>query len=130
MRRLLFLFLVLMTMVACSEKTPEERAAHAAQSYYQCLVEDKPDGLLAAKAGYDSLPAAYRHQLAQAYRQYLADIKAKHIALREVRISPNVGLRDSSLHLTYAFLLLCFADSMQEEISVPMVEVDGAWKLR
>ena len=55
---------------------------------------------------------------------------AAHGGISEVRISPNVGRRDTTLQLTYAFLLLCFADSTQEEIVVPMVEKDGQWYMK
>ena len=94
------------------------------------MLEGFPDGFLEGKAGYDSLPADYRQQLMKANEQYLQDIQQHHEGLHAVAISPNVGRRDSTLHLVYAFLLLSYNDSTQEEITVPMVEVDGKWKMR
>ena len=50
--------------------------------------------------------------------------------LSAVEISPNVGRQDTTLHLIYAFLLLCYGDSTQEEITVPMVHHDGRWLMK
>jgi hypothetical protein len=37
---------------------------------------------------------------------------------------------DSTLQLMQVFLLVNYADSMQEEIVVPMVERNGKWKMK
>ena len=122
--------LLLISLVACNEVSPEQQAAEAAKSYYDQLVEGYAEGFLEGKAGVDSLPADYCEQLLATHRQYLDDVRCKHNGFREVRISPNIARSDSILHVTYAFLLLCFGDSTQEEITVPMVEVNGEWKMR
>lgn len=113
-----------------SDPAPEELAAKAALSYYNRLLEGYPDGLTAAKAGADDLPSDYRAQLGKVYEQYVRDINLKHGGLRAVAVSDNVGRRDSVSGVVYAFLMLSFADSTQEEIVVPMVERNGAWYLR
>ena len=120
----------LMGLMGCHEENPEQQAAEAAQGYYQRLMEDYPDGFLAGKVSYDQLPADYRKQLVKANEQYVKDIQQKHDGLRGVSISPNVGRTDSTLHVVYAFLLLSYGDSTQEEIAVPMVNVDGDWKMK
>ena len=117
-------------LLACSGTSPEEAAARAAKSYYDHLVEGYAEGFLEGKAGIDSLPDAYCEQLLQACHQYMDDITRKHAGLREVLVSDNIGRRDTSLNLTYAFLLLCYSDSTQEEVAVPMVEADGVWKMK
>lgn len=122
--------MVLLALSACSKATPEEQAAKAAKAYYDRLVEGSPIDFLEGKADIDDLPVDFCEQLVTAHQKYIADVKRKHGGIREVRISPNVGRRDSILQLTYAFLMLCFGDSTQEEIVVPMVEVDGEWKMR
>ena len=117
-------------LCACSSSTSEEQAARAAHAYYQHLIDDRPAEFLQGKADVDSLPDSYRAQLLMAINQYRADMLDKHNGLNEVRVSDNVGRRDTSLHLTYAFLLLCYGDSTQEEITVPMVERDGQWLMK
>ena len=58
------------------------------------------------------------------------ETKDKHNGLNEVQVSDNVARRDTSLNLTYAFLLLCYGDSTEEEITVPMVKHDGQWLMK
>ena len=124
-----FFILYLIALCACSS-TPEEQAARAARGYYQCLVDDRPAEFLQGKANADSLPDAYRAQLLMAINQYRADMLDKHNGLHEVKVSDNVARRDSTLNLTYAFLLLCYGDSTEEEITVSMVERDGQWLMK
>ena len=120
----------LMGLVSCQEVSLEQQAAEAAQSYYQRLLDGYPDGFLAGKAAYDEMPADYRDQLVKANEQYMKDVEQKHNGLRSVVVSPNVGRIDSTLHVVYAFLLLSYGDSTKEEVTVPMVQVDGDWKMR
>ena len=120
----------LLGLVGCQEVSLEQQAAEAAQSYYQRLLDGYPDGFLAGKAAYDEMPADYRDQLVKANEQYMKDVEQKHNGLRSVVVSPNVGRIDSTLHVVYAFLLLSYGDSTKEEVTVPMVQVDGDWKMR
>jgi hypothetical protein len=70
--------------------------------------------------------------------QYQADMQQKHNGLREVRVADShyndekdiEACRDTTLHLTYAFLLLCYGDSTQEEIVVPMVHHSDRWLMK
>lgn len=126
---LLLLFLVAF-FGACHSPSAEERAAQAAKSYYDQLAEGYIEGFLEGRADADSLPSDYMEQMVTVHRQYLADMQRKHGGLSHVSISPNVARRDTTLHLTYAFLLLSFCDSTQEEIVVPMTERDGEWRMR
>ena len=130
MRRLLYVASFLIALSSCSGSTPEQAAAEAAKSYYDLLREGYYEGFLEGKAGVDSLPVPYCEQLLKVGQQYMADLVRKHKGISEVRISDNVGRTDTSLHLTHAFLLLCYGDSTQEEITVPMVEVGGVWKMK
>jgi hypothetical protein len=129
MSRCLFLILAFIA-VSCSKTTPEEQAAMAAKSYYDRLVEGYAEGFLEGKAGVDSLPSDYCDQLLEVYKQYMSETQKKHGGIREVRISENVGRSDSTLRLTYAFLMLCYGDSTQEEITVPMVQDGDEWRMK
>ena len=123
-------FIAMLLFAGCSGQSPEEQAAEAAKGYYERLLEGYPDGFIAGKAVADSLPEDYRQQMTQTVEQYVKDMKARHQGLTSIDVSPNVGRRDTTLGITYAFLLLSFADSTQEEIAVPMVQKDGEWKMR
>ncbi len=123
---------------ACFDQIPEWRAASAARDYYNCLAEGDTKGFLRGKVDADSLPADYAGQLLKAVEQYQADMQQKHGGLSEVRIADSYyndeksieACRDTMLHVTYAFLLLCYGDSTQEEIVVPMVEHHGEWRMK
>ncbi len=131
MKHLLYIAIAFVFLSACSSQgTPEEEAAKAAQSYYMLLADSMPEAFLNARVGADRLPEIYRAQMQKVYEQYICEVNAKHGGIREVRISNNVARHDSAQHLTYAFLMLCFGDSTQEEVMVPMVEVDGKWLMK
>ena len=138
MRKFIFLFslFVFTILCACSGVTPEWQAANAAKDYYDCLKDGNAIGFLEGKAGVDSQPSGYGEQLLKAVKQYHADLQQKHGGLREVRIVDERYQQDSSelcdtiLHFTYAYLMLCYGDSTQEEIVVPMIEHDGQWLMK
>ena len=125
MRALGLFFLLL--LVSCGSTTPEQQAAESAKACYDFLIEDDAVRFLECKAGADTLSADYGEQLLAAVRQYQHDIKQKHGGLREVRIAD-----DQSVFNTYqqSTLILCYTDSTQEAIAVPMVERDGQWLMK
>ena len=130
MRALGLLFLLL--LVSCGSTTPEQQAAESAKVCYDFLIEDDAVRFLEYKAGADTLPADYGEQLLAAVRQYQQDMQKKHGGLREVRIAENPGRCDTfqGSPLVHTFLILCYADSTQEEVIVPMVERDGQWLMK
>ena len=129
MRRLPFLFLSLLLIGACSSgPTPEELASLAAEGYYRHLLNGEYEQFMARKDGLDVMPEDYREQMLAAYKQYMAAQQEVHHGVLDVRVSN--AKTDSSLQLTNVFLVLCFGDSINEEIAVPMVEREGRWRMR
>ena len=126
MRSVLFLA-VSVILAACSSTMPEEAAAESAKACYDLLVEGDVVSFLERKAGIDTLSADYGEQLLAAVRQYQRDIEQKHGGLREVRIADDQSAFNAS-HLST--LILCYSDSTQEAIAVPMVERDGQWLMK
>ena len=127
-----FVFLICVLFFSCGGSSPEEGASKAAKEYYDFLAEGDAVRFLENKAGVDTLSADYGEQMLAAVRQYQEDIQKKHGGLREVHIAENPGRCDTLLGSPYvhAFLILCYADSTQEEVAVPMVERDGLWLMR
>ena len=123
---LLFFICYLLFSAACSTP-PEQQAAESAKACYELLIEDDAVRFLECKVGTDTLPADYGEQLLEAVRQYQRDIKQKHGGLCEVRIAD-----DQSAFETFQLstLVLCYTDSTQEAIVVPMVERDGQWLMK
>ena len=128
MRKLVYLFLIIIGMASCANPTPEELASLAAKGYYEHLAAGQYDEYLQGVSGVEEAPDDYRQQLRKAAEQYLKDNQRLHRGINEVRVSSVKT--DSTLHCTQVFLLLCFGDSTMEEICVPMVEQNGRWKMR
>lgn len=114
---------------ACSDgPKPEELAARAAKSYYDHLTAGRYADYVAGIIGSDSLPAAYREQLLTNAKQFMALQKEEHGGISEVRIVSAVT--DTVRRQTDVFLMLCFGDSLKEEVVVPMVERPSGWKMK
>ena len=92
------------------------------------LLAGEYDQFLEGRAGADSLPDSYREQLLTGYRQFMAQQQEKRDGITAVSVS-NVRT-DSLDHYTSVFLLLCYGDSTQEEIVVPMVVHNGSWRMK
>lgn len=114
--------------MGCSDKDEKDYAAEAAKTYY--------DSLMAGGYGYyvdgfvdaDSIPPSYREQLLVNAKQYAYQIKKVHHGVNDVRIVTSKV--DSLTKKTDVFLMLCFGDSVNEEIVVPMVEKDDTWYMK
>lgn len=126
--------LVVLMLAACTGVTPEWKAALAAQSYYECLAKGDAVRFMEGKAGIGGQPASYCEQLLKAVEEYHAVIQQKHGGLAGIRISDNTTLLADTMHaasVVNAFLILCYRDSTQEEIVVPMVQDgEGEWRMK
>ena len=132
-RLLCFSVLSLLLFSACGMNvTPEERdksaAKNAAKAYYIELLSGQYDRFLMGRAGMDSIPASYREQLTDSYKQFMATMEEKHGGIRSFIVN-NASI-DSTQHLIQVFLVLNFGDATQEEIVVPMVNDQGVWKIK
>ena len=134
MRKFAVIILVA-ALAACGSATKEELASLAAKGYYDHLIHGEyeqfyegmdqrtlPDGTALSDE------AAYRSQMLDNLRQFMARQAQEHRGVLEVRVSN--ATTDTVQQLTNVFLVLCFADSTNEEIVVPMVERDGAWRMK
>ena len=128
MKYLLAFILALLLFMACANPSPEEMASIAAKGYYNHLVNGEYEVFLEGEEGADSLPDDYREQLLTSYRQFMAQQNRDHHGILDIRISNAVT--DTVLQYTNVFLVLCFGDSVNEEIVVPMVERNGSWRMK
>ena len=125
------LFLFILSFVSCRNAEgpkPDEMVARAAKIYYEYLREGKYEAYVDGFYRPDSIPASYREQLIASAKQYVWQLKEDHKGLAAVDIAG--GKADTAKHMGHAFLVLCFKDSVREEIVVPMVLHDGNWMLR
>lgn len=114
---------------ACSgHVTPEELASLAAKGYYEHLMKGEYANFLEGKYDSENLPDNYKEQLLTAYKQFMALQEKEHRGIKEVRISN--AKTDTVQKYTNVFLVLCYGDSTNEEVVVPMVENEGQWRMK
>ena len=127
--RKLAVMVLLAVLAACGNATKEELAALAAQGYYDHLIHGEYEQFY---EGMDqralSEEPAYRSQMLDNLRQFMARQEQEHRGVLEVRVSN--ATTDTVQQFTNVFLVLCFGDSTNEEIVVPMVERNGAWRMK
>lgn len=129
MKMLPFIFVFLSLMCACSgAMTPEEYASWWAKNYYEALLRGDYKAFLAGKDGADSIPDTYREQLLVGYKQFMIQQEKSHHGINDIRIV--TAKRDTTFNYMNVFLMLCFGDSTNEQVSVPMVERNGIWKMK
>ena len=129
------MIVLLAVLAACGSATKEELASLAAKGYYDHLIHGEYEQFY---EGMDqrtlsdgttlSDEAVYRSQMLDNLRQFMARQAQEHRGVLEVRVSN--ATTDTVQQLTNVFLVLCFADSTNEEIVVPMVERHGAWRMK
>ena len=121
--------LLILVLWGCSHPSPEEMASLAAKGYYDHLVSGEYEYFFEGMDQSEMMnEVQYRSQLIDNYRQFKAEQDSAHGGIREVRIVR--ASTDSVQKFTNVFLMLCFGDSTNEEIVVPMVERDGRWYMR
>ena len=120
--------LALVAIIGCSSLTREEQAALAAEGFYRHLAQGEYEAFLDGRAGADSLPDDYREQLLVGLRQFVAQQELAHRGILDVQVSS--AMTDSLTGYTNVLLILCFGDSIDEEVVVPMVEYNGSWRMK
>ena len=123
------MIVLLAMMAACGSATKEELASLAAKGYYDHLIHGEYEQFY---EGMDqralSDEPAYRSQMLDNLRQFMARQEREHRGVLEVRVSN--ATTDTVQQFTNVFLVLCFGDSTNEEVVVPMVERNGAWRMK
>ena len=114
-----YLVSLVFLVAACGGPSREELASLAAKGYYEHLIHGEYE-----LSGEES----YRSQMLDNLRQFMARQEQEHRGVLEVRVSN--ATTDTVQQLTNVFLVLCFGDSTNEEVVVPMVERHGAWRMK
>ena len=124
----LFVFLGMLGM-SCGNPTAEEMASLAAKGYYEHLIHGEYEQFLQGKVGLNKhSEQEYWNQLRDNCHQFVHQQEQAHRGIHEVRV---VNAKTDTLQkYTNVFMMLCFGDSTNEEIVVPMVERDGRWYMR
>ena len=128
LKSVLIVLLGSMLMIACSLSS-EEMASLAAKGYYEHLIHGEYEQYLEGKDGLNRQATEdYWNQLLDNCHQFVRQQETAHRGISEVRV---VSAKNDTLQkYSTVFLVLCFGDSTNEEIVVPMVERDGRWKMK
>jgi len=107
----------------------EEQAMQAAVDIYHDLLQGRYDNVVAQRADYDHFPKAFRGELTEAVAQ--SHHRMEHTDHGRISVvKPGHANFDSVGQQMMVFLIIEYADSVAEEILVPMVERDGQWLLK
>ena len=133
MRKALFLAMTLWLLTACGGEKPQtansaEGAKVAAKLYYDCLTMGQYEIFLNGRLGAADMPESYRLQLIEAYQQFMSQQRQAHG--RVVSTEATGISQDTALHVTNVMLTITFADSLREEIVVPMVHEGDQWLMK
>ena len=128
MRKLVYLILIVIVVACSTGVSREEQAALAAKGYYTHLVQGEYEQFVEGRLMADSLPADYRSQLIEGYKQFIAQQLEARKGIQEVSVSR--AYTDSLAGYTNVLLMLCYGDSTTEEVVVPMVERNGRWMMK
>ena len=128
MRKLPLILLIVM-LAACGNPSKEELASLAAKGYYDHLIRGEYEQFLEGVDQRERMADDdYRSQLLDCYEQFMAQQTTAHRGILEVRVSN--AKTDTIQKYTNVFLVLCYGDSTNEEIVVPMVERNGSWRMK
>lgn len=128
MRKLVYLILIVIVVACSTGVSREEQAALSAKGYYTHLVQGEYEQFVEGRFMADSLPADYRSQLIEGYKQFVAQQLEARNGIQEVSVSR--AYTDSLAGYTNVLLMLCYGDSTTEEVVVPMVERNGRWMMK
>ncbi len=120
----------LLCLASCKpeDRKPEEVALQTAKVYYDYLLQGDYNSFVEGTLQGDTVPADYRQQLLLNMQMFVEKQRREHQGI--VRIEPLRAVADTATHTASAFLSVHYADSVREEIVVPMVEKGGIWYLR
>ena len=124
-----YLVSLVFLVAACGGPSREELASLAAKGYYEHLIHGEYEQFYEGMDQRElSGEASYRSQMLAHLRRFVARQEQEHRGVLEVRVSN--ATTDTVQQLTNVFLVLCFGDSTNEEVVVPMVERHGAWRMK
>lgn len=121
------LLIVLMLTSGCSQPSAEEEAAKAAKHYYEQLSKGHYPQFLDGVALPEWADDDYRSQLTDNYKEFVAR-QALHGNISKISIA-HASI-DTTQRTVNVFLTLCFGDSTNEEVVVPMIERNGRWQMK
>lgn len=115
---------------SCKKESPDPGyfAGIAAKGYYDLLLEGKCQEFV---AGYNQpyrIPKGYEEQLLLNAKMFVQQQEEEHKGMKNINVLNAKA--DTAHRVADVFLSVVYGDSTKEQIVVPMVEVEGKWKMR
>ncbi|MGN1376513.1 MAG: hypothetical protein ACI4V5_08155 [Prevotella sp.] len=136
MYKVFCLLFLLFFVFSCSETPRNDMALRTAKEYYDSLFAGHASYFVKGTYLPDSIPAGYMEQLIANAKMFKARQDEEHLGVTEVRMvncvtdTVPVPNGNEKVVTANAFLMLCYGDSLKEEIVVPMIEHKGRWLMR
>ena len=136
MRKIFCLLSLMFIAFSCSETSRNDTALRMAKEYYDSLFAGHASYFVKGTYLPGSIPAGYMEQLIANAKMFKARQDEEHQGVVEVRMvncvtDTVVAPKGKEKVVTAnAFLMLCYGDSLKEEIVVPMIEHKGRWLMR
>lgn len=99
----------------------------AAIHYVRCLADGRYDEYIRGMASCDSATEAYKKQMLVLYKQMVVAKKKEFGSLKSLRHLRS-DISGDSLALVY--LQLVYANDSTEDVMLPLMCIDGQWRMR
>ena len=118
--------LVLATVIMACSSDEHDRVRKAAEKSYSYLLKGKYEKFVGEIAYADSMSEDYRAQMVDLVHEYTATLNRQHGSFVSISAVDDTICGNQA----HVFLQVVFADSVSEEIGVPMVKVNEEWKMQ
>ena len=127
----MILFLLAFLFFACT-KTDSDTFSHesvrqAAERYYSFFVQGDAKQFVEGMADSPSFSEDYSRQMQSVIAQAAKELAKKGGVVRVEALSDSLYTTDST---AYVFLDLVFADSVHEQVGLPMIFQNSKWRMR
>ncbi len=129
LKRFLSAVLMVLALVACHNDgltRDQRRARRAAERCYRYLQNGKYDRFVSEIAYADQMSPEYRSQMQDLIHEASERDRRAHGNLISVEAVGDTIQSD----LAHIYLQLTYADSTSEEVGLPMICIDGDWKMQ
>ncbi|MBO7068339.1 MAG: hypothetical protein J6W52_06635 [Bacteroidaceae bacterium] len=123
----LFIFLLMACEKPVQETFSHESVQQAAQHYYMLLIQGEARQFVEGMSNAETFTEDYKEQMQNVIAQAAKGIAKKGGVVRVEALSDTLYVADST---AYVFLDLVFADSIHEQIGLPMVFQKGVWRMK
>lgn len=121
--------LIVATVSSCRHKDEKpDPAVLAAKAYYEALTKGKYEEFVDAHYQPEAIPPSYREQLIANAKMFIGQQKDEHQGIDSIGMA-RIKV-DSIGEGVTAFLTLYYGDKTREDITVPMVKVEGKWMMK